>query len=137
MAMYGIGAFYGYDVSNYFIRENIIGVGWGYCDAPELHQFIRSLKIGDVVYLKACFGGCDEIKVKAVGVIKDSVVLVDNLLHDTQIARNVIWKDTNTFLMPRPGSKKYPELSEKLNHRANTIYEEYHEYIQSIIISKL
>lgn len=44
MAIYGIGAFYDKDVSNQFIAANVVGVGWTVQDAPELHQYIRSLQ---------------------------------------------------------------------------------------------
>lgn len=137
MAIYGIGAFYGHDVSGYFINNNIIGVGWGAADAPELHQFMRTLKVGDIVYLKACFGGAEYITVKAIGIVKDSTVIGSGVFQNTEIARNVIWKDKTTFSIPRPGCKIHQNLSEKLNHRSNTIYEEFHEYVQSIILSKI
>ena len=53
MAIYAIGAFYDCDVSDEFIKENIIGVGWNDTDAPELHQFLSTLKVGDIVYISS------------------------------------------------------------------------------------
>jgi hypothetical protein len=49
MAIFGVGAYYEEDVSQAFIQANLVGVGWDATDAPELHQFMRSLKVGDIV----------------------------------------------------------------------------------------
>jgi hypothetical protein len=46
MAIYGIGAYFGNDVSDQFLEHNIVGVGWGIESAPELHQYVRSLRVG-------------------------------------------------------------------------------------------
>ena len=54
MAIFGIGASYGKeDVSRDFIGNNLVGIGHRVEDAPELYQFMRSLKVGDVVYIKS------------------------------------------------------------------------------------
>ena len=52
MAIFGVGAYYEEDVSQAFIQANLVGVGWDATDAPELHQFMRSLKVGDIVQEK-------------------------------------------------------------------------------------
>lgn len=54
MAIYGIGSFMGNkNLSAYFIENNIVGVGWDIKAAPDLHQFIQSLKVGDIIYIKS------------------------------------------------------------------------------------
>ena len=55
MAIYAVGAYYDGDVSDDFIANNIAGPGWSINDAPELHQFVRSLKVGDIIYIKSFF----------------------------------------------------------------------------------
>ena len=53
MAIYGIGSFMGNkNLSAYFIENNIVGVGWDIKAAPDLHQFIQSLKVGDIITLQ-------------------------------------------------------------------------------------
>ncbi len=139
MAIYAVGAFYDgtTDVSPKFIQGNIVGIGWPTSSAPELHQFIRSLKVGDVVYIKACAFGAENITVKAVGLVRDDVVLDS---HSTgglvEIGRNVIWRSTNSVNIPNPSHARSGH-SEKLNHRSNTIYEEFHPFIQTQILSML
>ena len=54
MAIYGVGAtFDEVDVSQYFIDNNVAGIGWPIKYAPDLHQFIQSLKVGDIIYIKS------------------------------------------------------------------------------------
>ena len=67
MAIYAIGPNYdGDDVSDDFIANNIAGPRWSISDAPELHQFVRSLKVGDIVYIKSFSPNSLDIIVKAV-----------------------------------------------------------------------
>jgi hypothetical protein len=130
MAIYGIGAFYDEDVSDKFVRANIVGAGWSAHDAPELHQFIRSLKVGDIVYIKAFPPGSREIIVKAIGVIADDVIVDDeNSNGVVSCGRNVRWVSTQQFALPQP--------REKNNVRANTLYEEFHPVVQREILARL
>ena len=130
MAIYGIGAYYGYDVSQDFIISSLVGVGWDSTDAPELQEYFKSLKVGDIVYLKAAFGGNPNITVKGIGIIKDNII---RNRQDTnglvETGRNVVWLNTEHFVIPRP--------TEKLNVRSNTVYEEFHPIVQSEIIAKI
>ena len=127
MAIFGIGATHDYkDVSQDFIASNVIGVGWNKEEAPELHEYIKSLKVGDIVYIKSTFAGND-ITVKAIGIIKDNKIIDDNPL--VAIGRNVDWLFDGNFTISRP--------IEKNNVRSNTIYEEFHPDIQKEIIDKI
>jgi hypothetical protein len=107
MAIYAIGAFYDgtTDVSDKFISNNIVGVGWGIDDAPELHQLLATLKVGDIVYIKACSFGASEITVKGIGLIKDEKILDSAATNgNAEVGRNVIWKCKNIFTIPNPSS---------------------------------
>jgi hypothetical protein len=129
MAIYGVGAYYEHDVSDAFLANNVVGVGWGAEDAPELQEYFRSLKVGDIVYIKAAFGGAD-ITVKGVGIIRDNVIRTSadtNGLVTT--GRNVAWLSTERFVIQRP--------MEKNNVRSNTVYEEFHPVVQAEIISRI
>ena len=127
MAIYAVGANYdGDDVSGDFIANNIAGPGWSITDAPELHQFIRSLKVGNIVYIKSYSPNSTDILVKAVGVITDDQVIANNLVS---AGRNIKWVVKNTFRIPKP--------KEKNNVRLNTMYEEFHPLVQSEILAKL
>ena len=130
MAMFGIGAFNEEDVSGGFISGNLVGVGWDECDAPELHQFVRSLKVGDIVYIKAFPPGAKQIIVKAVGLITDNVIQ-DKATSNGLVScgRNVRWTSTQQFNFPQP--------AEKNNVRSNTIYEEFHPVVQTEILKRV
>lgn len=130
MAVYGVGAFYDRDVSPNFIRENIVGVGWSDDEAPELREYFQSMKVGDIVYIKAAAFGAEDITVKAIGIIRDTVIRrnVDtNSLVST--GRNVKWLFTNRFLISRP--------IERNNVRSNTVYEEFHPEVLRQIIDRI
>lgn len=126
MAIYGVGAYYDKDVSSDFISQNLVGVGWDLQDAPELQEYFQSLKTGDIVYIKAAFGGNDTT-VKAIGIIRDNLIIRNNGLVST--GRNAKWIFTHKFVIPRP--------QEKNNVRSNTVYEEFHPVILDEIISRI
>ena len=123
MAIYGIGAYFSSDVSKDFILNNIVGTGWSKLDAPELFQYIQSLEVGDIVYIKSCSPSSSDIIIKGIGIIKDDVLVTNNIVS---CGRNVIWKNIQTLRIAKP--------QEKNNVRANTMYEEFHPDIQNFII---
>jgi hypothetical protein len=130
MAIFGVGAFYDRDVSQDFIQANLVGVGWSLNDAPELHQFMRSLKVGDVVYIKASPPPSPDICVKAIGIISNGQIRnAANSNNLVQCGRNVRWVHTKEFRVPRP--------AEKNNVRFNTMYEEFHPDVQRVILAHL
>ncbi len=130
MAIYGIGAYYdGNDVSEEFINNNLVGTGWTITDAPELHVYFSTLKVGDIVYIKAAAFGSVEIYIKGIGIITDNLILTTTNHHLTQIGRNVKWLNTDKFSVLRP--------EEKNNVRSNTVYEEFHPLVQQEIIQRL
>lgn len=129
MAIYGVGAYYEEDVSGEFIQQGIVGVGHSAEDAPELQEYFKSLKVGDIVYIKAAFGGQD-ITVKGIGIIKDNIVRLEEDTHKlVTTGRNVVWLNKEHFVVPRP--------KEKNNVRSNTVYEEFHPVVQNEIIKRI
>lgn len=129
MAIYGVGAYYECDVSEKFLNNGLVGVGWDAVDAPELQQYFTSLKVGDIVYIKAAFGGAD-ITVKGIGIICDNIVRTHADTNGIVTAgRNVVWLSKERFVIAKP--------AEKNNVRSNTVYEEFHPEIQKQIISRI
>ncbi len=127
MAIYAIGAYYDDDVSGEFIANNIAGPGWDSVQAPELHQFVRSLKVGDIVYIKSASPSSPDIIVKGIGVITDDQVITTSTV--VSAGRNIKWLVTENFRIPKP--------AEKNNVRLNTMYEEFHPVVQSAILARL
>ncbi len=128
MAIYGVGAYYEEDVSEEFITDCVVGTGWNAQDAPELHQYFRSLKVGDIVYIKACFGGAP-ITVKGIGILTDNIILDKSNHYLLEVGRNVRWVSTEQFTILRP--------KEKNNVRSNTVYEEFHPVVQAEILKRI
>ena len=131
MAIYGIGAFISSgDVSNQFIASNLVGVGWDHQDAPELHQYVHSLKVGDIVYIKAFPPNLNQIIIKAIGIITDDIVL-DEASTNNLVAcgRRVRWISTEQFSIAKP--------AERNNVRQNTMYEEFHPIVQREVINRI
>jgi len=126
MAVFGVGAYYQHDVSADFLTQEIVGVGWDALEAPELQEYFKSFKVGDIVYIKSAFGGND-ITVKGIGIIKDNIIITNNPLVTT--GRNVKWLDKSKFVIPRP--------QEKNNVRSNTAYEEFHPEVLKEIIDRI
>jgi hypothetical protein len=129
MAIYGVGAYYDEDVSGDFISNNLVGVGWPYQDAADLHQFMRSLKVGDIVYIKAAPVGQNVI-VKAIGLIIDDKIRdaadSNDLVH---CGRNVQWVSTTAFTLPPRSGKN--------NVQNNTLYEEFDPPAQAAIMNRI
>jgi len=130
MAIYGIGAYHDEDVSPRFIDNNLVGVGWRSVDAPELHEFIRALKVGDIVYIKSFSPSADAITVRAIGIITNSE-FVDRQASNglVEAGRNVRWLSTQQFEIAPP--------TERNNVRRNTLYEVWHPVVQHAIMERV
>ncbi|WP_369915940.1 hypothetical protein AB8810_06960 [Xanthomonas sp. NCPPB 3005] len=127
MAIYGIGAYHDRDVSGDFIASGIAGPGWSATEAPELHQFVQSLKVGDIVYLKSFSPSSPDMFVKAIGVVADQHLVTTKPI--VSAGRNIKWIVTQEFRIPKP--------EERLNVRLNTMYEEFNPLVQKAIIDFL
>src|SRR5579871_41684 len=73
MAMFGLGAHYEDDVTDDFINNGLACVGWEYNEAPSLHEIMRSVQVGDIIYIKAHPPHIGLI-VKAIGLVRNSEV---------------------------------------------------------------
>jgi len=125
--IYAIGAYYDEDASGDFIKHDIAGPGWTESDAPKLFQFIKSLKVGDIVYIKSAPPSSKYITVKAIGIIVDDRFVTNSSV--VSIGRNIKWVITTIFKIDKP--------KEKNNVRLNTMYEEFYPDVQKSILDKL
>lgn len=130
MAIYGIGAYYDKDVSPRFIENNLVGVGWDSTDAPELHEFIRALKVGDIVYIKSYSPRADVITIRAISIVTNSEFVDAEASNGlVEAGRNVRWLSTQQFEIAPP--------AERNNVRRNTFYEEWHPVVQQAIMERV
>lgn len=123
MAIYGIGATYKTDVSENFIEKSVACVGWPENEAPALHEILKCLKTGDIIYIKSSPIG-KGLRVKGVGIVIDNTVReIENLGKGVSV--KWIWKGYETF----------GEINDKYNVRNNTLYEEFNKDVQNYILN--
>jgi hypothetical protein len=128
MAIFGIGAYFNKDVSAEFIRHSIIGISWNIKTASDIHEYIKSLKVGDIIYIKSDPVGA-VFSVKAIGIISDSEILDTHSFGClVQTGRHVKWVSTQEFNIKCNEGKN--------DVKANTIYEEFSPEIQKRILKE-
>jgi len=124
MAIFGIGATYGKDdVSKNFIENNVACVGWDISEAPALHEILRCLKVGDIIYIKTAPIG-QGLRVKAVGIVTDNTLKKVNNIGSC-VSVKWIWN----------GYENIGTIDDKYNVRNNTLYEEFNNKVQEYILN--
>ena len=122
MAIFGIGATHEEDVSEKFIELGVACIGWPEPQATALHEILKHLKVGDIIYIKSSPIG-KGLRVKAVGIVIDN-----NVLEVKDLGKGVsvkwIWSGYNVI----------GEINDKYNVRNNTIYEEFNKEVQKYIL---
>ena len=128
MAMFGIGATYDTeDVSADFLQNGLACVGWSYEEAPSLHLILRSVQVGDIVYLKSHPPNIGLI-VKAVGVVEDSEVFRSEGHGEACVRVNWVWQGPAITV---------GHVQDRYNVRNNTLYEEWNPGVRIRILNLL
>ena len=124
MAVYGFGAHYGYDVSMDFIQNHVACIGWNNVDSPYLHENMKHIKIGDLVYLKKYVA--PNLVILAAGiVVNNNFRKIDGLGH---LCCDVEWIWN--------GERDLGKIDDKFT-RYFTLYEEHNPELQKFIIDLL
>lgn len=139
MAIYGAGSNWnGSEIkSDFYANENYV-IGWNINDAEDLYNLISSVKVGDIIYLKANRPGSLDIRIKGIGIVKKSLmkVLFDKEENLSQTKNNftlpVKWVVKKEFKVSIP--KGTGKLT---NVRAATLYEECLPFVQDEILKKI
>ena len=123
MAIFGIGALYDQeDVMGRFLSDGVACVGWPENEAPPAHSILRSLRTGDIIFIKSYSPGAG-LFVKVVGLVTDGLVRpVPNL--GVGVPVRWVWN----------GEERIGRLDDKWPVRTVTIYEEHHPEVQARII---
>ncbi len=139
MAIFGAGSNWdGNEVKNDFFRNENFVIGWDINEAEDLYSQISSIKIGDIIYLKANRPGSLDIRVKGIGIVGKTLVnqLFDKKENLSKNRRNfelpVKWIVKNEFQISIPTN-----TGRLTNVRAATLYEEYMPFVQTEIINRL
>lgn len=127
MSIYGFGAMYDSkeDVSGDFIHRGIACVGWSSQEAPTLHEILKHIKTGDIVYIKSHPPNVGLI-IKAVG-----IVIGNQVQNHPRLGAGV---DVN---WQWSGEKRFGQFHDKYAVRNLTIYEEFNFEIQKSVINLL
>lgn len=141
MAIFGVGSKWeDEELKDQFFSEGKFILGWNEASAKDLYAFVASLKVGDILYIKANAPGSRSIRVKGVGIVTRSLIGCTNevefgasSISDWQsLFVRVAWVHKDEFVVT------IPENEGKLtNIRAATIYEEYLPFVQEAILAKV
>ena len=81
MAVWGIGAYYPgeqEDKAKQFVEKGRIIIGYSEEEHPDYYVMLRSIKPGDIIFIKARFMLNQPMKIKAVGIAVDTNVSDEN-----------------------------------------------------------
>ncbi len=136
MAIFGAGSNWDGDEikDDFFKNENYV-IGWNISEAQDLYSIISSIKVGDIIYLKANRPGSFDVRIKGVGIVRSSLISVlfekgENLMSTRKnFELPVKWIHKEEFIISIP-----QKLGKLTNVRAATLYEEFLPYVQHKII---
>ena len=133
MAVWGIGAYYSGqnspDKTAEFLAQAGAFVGWDYRNAPSLHNMLKSIKVGDIIYIKSYTIKTKSLNIKAIGIVDDIATKTGTGLG-TGIG--VKWKKDFT-----PISVVLNDETFRNNVYNNTLYEEFDLDIINRVIDAL
>lgn len=139
MAIFGAGSKWDEDEmkDEFFKNENFV-IGWNIKNAEDLYSQISSIKIGDIIYLKANRPGSLDIRVKGIGIVKNSFIGVLFEKQETlsltkkhfELPVKWIYKTEFHINIPK-------DIGKLTNVIASTLYEEYLPYAQNQILDKI
>ncbi|GAA3771428.1 hypothetical protein [Flavobacterium ginsengiterrae] len=139
MAIYGAGSKWdGDEIKEDFFSNNNYVIGWDINDAQDLYSMISTIKTGDIIYLKANSPGSYDIRVKGIGIVKNSLLFeIFKKEIDLSSSRNnfelpVEWIHKDEFIISIPTS-----IGKLTNIRAATLYEEFLPFVQTEIIKRI
>jgi len=139
MAIFGAGSNWdGSEIKDDFFKNENYIIGWDINDAEDLYGQISSVKVGDIIYLKANKPGSLELRIKGIGIVKQSLVnqLFEKKENLSKNRRNfeipVKWVVKNEFHISIPQN-----MGKLTNVRAATLYEEFLPFIQTEILKEI
>lgn len=140
MAIYGIGSCFGASEEKLsdFINTGHAFVGWSENDAPAIVQSFKSLKPGDIVYVKSN-SPRSGLYIKAVGVVTGREAFKDNI-NNLGWGRKVRWAWWSKLDPNKEGLNpvKLGKIHDgATNMRTGTFYEEFGPEIQEKVLDLL
>ncbi len=93
MAVWGIGAYYPgeqEDKAKQFVEKGRIIIGYGEEEHPDYYVMLRSIKPGDIVFIKSRFMLNKPMRIKAIGIAVDYQISEENGM-DNRLGMKVNW----------------------------------------------
>ncbi len=141
MAIFGVGSNWGgEELKDRFFSEGKFILGWNEESAKDLYACVASLKVGDILYIKANQPGSRNIRVKGVGIVIKSLMgcMTSGEFQSSSVSDweslfvHVAWVHQEEFLLTI-----HAEEGKLTSMRAATIYEEYLPVVQESILAKI
>lgn len=131
---YIFGALYsGVPMQDRFVKSNFAGIGYRLSEAPELYAIMDSIKVGDVIALKACGPSSVTMTIHAIGFCKNNIIRYrEDSLGSLGWGIEVDWIVV--------GSKKLPRrfIKDKIWHwRNGSLYPEYSPNVRKYLKKQL
>lgn len=141
MAIFGVGSKWeDEELKDQFFREEKFILGWNEASAKDLYAFVASLKVGDILYIKANAPGSRSIRVKGIGVVTRNLVGcmsagefgTSSISNWQALFVRVKWVHQTEFTITIPDDE-----GKLTNIRAATIYEEYLPFVQEAVLARV
>jgi hypothetical protein len=138
MAIFGAGSKWDIEKKDEFFKKNHYEIGWNINDANDLYSMISTIKVGDIIYLKANQPGKLDIRIKGIGIVEKSLIEVlfdkeeDLSIRKSSFALPIKWIIQEEFKITIPSN-----IGKLTNVRPATLYEEYLPYVQTQILNKI
>lgn len=133
MAVWGIGAYFPEaegDITKQCLSEEVAVIGFSPEEKPKYYEMLQSVEVGDLIFIKSRFMLNQPLRVKAIGIVKDSKIeTIPNVYHAKGI--KVYWiKDFSDAPLQIEKSREY-------DGDTRTIYQEKNEEVIRQIIELL
>ena len=141
MPIYGVGSKWeDEELKGRFFEEEKFILGWNEPTAKDIYSAVSTIKVGDILYIKANQPGTRRIRVKAVGIVTKNFM---NCFNDGQFGDvnysdweslfiKVKWVYQDEFIINIPDNE-----GKLTNYRAATFYEEFLPLVQEKILEKI
>lgn len=139
MAIYGAGSNWdGTEIRQRLFNNGNYLIGWEVVEAEDLYTLISSIKVGDIIYLKANRPGSLNIRVKGIGIVTQSLMQVLFKEEVNLADRRANFELPVEWIFRGELIVSIPEDTGKLtNVRAATLYEEFLPFVQNEILNRL
>jgi len=140
MAIFGIGARYDDQwVNKSFIEHKMACIGHERADTPEIYAEFRTLKVGDIIYMKALGPSSDRMCIMGVGIVTNN--FIKEIITDEDTDDEIHWGHGVKVNWVFDGEEYYAskglDKDKHWHRRVGTFYEEHSRKIQKLIIRML